>query len=103
SLFPTALILMKKAVRQPKKQFHLSLRSIMSAGEAVGVTVIEWAKAQLGVTINEMFGQTEINYVVGNCQAAWPVKPGSIGRPYPGHRVAIIDDQGLELPRGELG
>jgi acetyl-CoA synthetase len=75
----------------------------MSAGESVGVTVIEWAKEQLGVTINEMFGQTEINYVVGNCQAAWPVKPGSIGRPYPGHRVAVIDEQGRELPRGELG
>lgn len=75
----------------------------MSAGEAVGVTLIEWAREQLGVTINEMFGQTEINYVVGNCQAAWPVKPGSIGRPYPGHRVAVIDDQGNEVPRGELG
>jgi len=75
----------------------------MSAGESVGVTVLEWAREQLGVTINEMFGQTEINYVVGNCQAAWPVKPGSIGRPYPGHRVAIIDAQANELPRGELG
>ena len=102
-LFPTALKLMMKAVPEPKRRFRLNLRSIMSAGEAVGVTVIEWAKAELGVTINEMFGQTEINYVVGNCQAAWPVKPGSIGRPYPGHRVAIIDERGLELPRGELG
>jgi acetyl-CoA synthetase len=102
-LFPTALKLMMKAVPEPKKKYHLNLRSIMSAGESVGVTVIEWAREHLGVTINEMFGQTEINYVVGNCQAAWPVKPGSIGRPYPGHRVAIIDDRGNELPRGELG
>jgi acetyl-CoA synthetase len=102
-LFPTALKLMMKAVPEPRKRFDLNLRSIMSAGESVGVTVIEWAREHLGVTINEMFGQTEINYVVGNCQAAWPVKPGSIGRPYPGHRVAVIDDQGVELPRGELG
>src|SRR5262245_5731129 len=102
-LFPTALKLMMKAVPEPKRKYQLNLRSIMSAGESVGVTVIEWAKEQLGVTINEMFGQTEINYVVGNCQAAWPVKPGSIGRPYPGHQVAIIDDQGREVPRGELG
>jgi acetyl-CoA synthetase len=50
-----------------------------------------------------MFGQTEINYVVGNCQAAWPVKPGAIGRAYPGHRVAIVDGEGVEVPRGELG
>jgi len=102
-LFPTALKLMMKAVPEPRTQYRLGLRSIMSAGESVGVTVIEWAKEQLGVTINEMFGQTEINYVVGNCQAAWPVKPGSIGRPYPGHRVAVIDAEGREVPRGELG
>jgi acetyl-CoA synthetase len=102
-LFPTALKLMMKAVPEPRKRYRIGLRSVMSAGESVGATLIEWAREQLGVTINEMFGQTEINYVVGNCQAAWPVKPGSIGRPYPGHRVAIIDDKGNELARGELG
>jgi acetyl-CoA synthetase len=102
-LFPTALKLMMKAEAQPKKKHDFALRSVMSAGESVGTTVIEWARAELGVTINEMFGQTEINYVVGNCHAAWPVKPGSIGRPYPGHRVAVIDEAGRELPAGELG
>ncbi len=102
-LFPTALKLMMKAVPAPKDKYKLKLRSVMSAGEAVGATLVEWAREQLGVTINEMFGQTEINYVVGNCQAAWPVKPGSIGRPYPGHRVAVIDGEGNEVPRGELG
>jgi acetyl-CoA synthetase len=102
-LFPTALKLMMKAVPRPRQNYSLDLRSIMSAGEAVGATLLEWAKEELGVTINEMFGQTEINYVVGNCQSAWPVKPGSIGRPYPGHRVAVIDERGNELPAGELG
>jgi acetyl-CoA synthetase len=102
-LFPTALKLMMKAFQDKKNPYGTSLRSIMSAGESVGVTVIEWAREQLGVTINEMFGQTEINYVVGNCQAAWPVKPGSIGRPYPGHRVAVVDENAVEVPRGQLG
>src|SRR5215813_1120037 len=102
-LFPTALKLMMKAEPQPKKKHDFALRSVMSAGESVGTTVIEWARAELGVTVNEMFGQTEINYVVGNCHAAWPVKPGSIGRPYPGHRVAVIDGEGNELKSGELG
>src|SRR6185503_19965130 len=102
-LFPTALKLMMKAVPEPRKKYDFFLRSIMRAGESVGTTLVEWARAELGVTLNEMFGQTEINYVVGNCQSAWPVKPGSIGRPYPGHRVAVIDDQGNELPVGELG
>src|SRR4029434_657346 len=33
----------------------------------------------------------------------WPVKPGSIGRPYPGHQVAVVDEKGAEVARGELG
>ena len=41
-----------------------------------------------------MFGQTEMNYIVGNSHALWPAKPGSMGRPYPGHRIAVIDDDG---------
>jgi acetyl-CoA synthetase len=102
-LFPTALKLMMKAFPSPRSRFDFQLRSVMSAGESVGVTVFEWAKEHLGVTINEMFGQTEINYVVGNCQSAWPAKPGSIGRPYPGHRVAVIDENGVEKKAGELG
>jgi acetyl-CoA synthetase len=102
-LFPTALKLMMKCFQNKKNPYETDLRSIMSAGESVGITVIEWAREELGVTINEMFGQTEINYVVGNCQAAWPVKPGSIGRAYPGHRVSVIDENGEELPMGTLG
>ena len=51
------------------------------------------ARQQLGVTVNEMFGQTEINYIVGNCAALWPPKPGSMGMGYPGHRVAVIDER----------
>ena len=102
-LFPTALKQMMKAEPAPLKKHCVELRSVMCAGEALGVTVFEWVREALGVTVNEMFGQTEINYVVGNCQAAWPAKPGSIGRPYPGHRVAVIDEQGNELKAGELG
>ena len=59
----------------------------MSAGEAVGTTVFEWARDALGVTINEMFGQTEMNYIVGNSHAQWPAKPGLDGPArIPGHR-----------------
>ncbi|MDA0225996.1 MAG: AMP-binding protein [Proteobacteria bacterium] len=102
-LFPTALKLMMKAVPEPRARYELVLRTIMSGGESVGVTVFDWARDQLGVTINEIFGQTEINYVVGNCQAAWPAKGGAIGRPYPGHRVAIIDADGKAMPVGKTG
>ena len=102
-LFPTALKMMMKAVPEPKARYDVSLRTIMSGGEAVGETVFRWAQEQLGVSINEIFGQTEMNYVVGGCAAAYPAKPGAMGRPYPGHRVAVLDDAGNVLPPGEVG
>ncbi len=102
-LFPTALKAMMKAVPMPGKLYALYLRAIMSAGEAVGDTVFAWCRDRLGVVPNEMFGQTEINYIVGNCAARWPARAGSMGRPYPGHRVAVIDDAGRECARGTPG
>jgi acetyl-CoA synthetase len=102
-LFPTALKMIMKAVPRPHERYRLALRSIMSAGESVGETVFAWSREALGVTVNEMFGQTEINYIVGNSHTLWPAEPGSIGRPYPGHRVACIDDAGNEVPAGETG
>ena len=102
-LFPTALKMMMKAVPEPKARYDLALRTIMSGGEAVGETVFGWAQEKLGVTINEIFGQTEINYVVGGCAAVYPPKPGAMGRPYPGHRVAVLDAAGNVLPAGEVG
>jgi acetyl-CoA synthetase len=102
-LFPTALKMMMKAAPEPRRRYKLALRSIMSAGESVGDAVFGWTREALGVTVNEMFGQTEINYIVGNSHTLWPAKPGSIGRPYPGHRVACIDEQGKEVPEGEMG
>ncbi|MFC5302444.1 acyl-CoA synthetase [Azospira restricta] len=102
-LFPTALKMMMKAVPEPKARYDLDLRTIMSAGEPVGEAVFHWARDKLGVTINEMFGQTEMNYVVGNCAAAWAARPGAMGRAYPGHRVGIVDELGNELPPGETG
>ena len=112
-LFPTALKAMMKAVPEPRLRYRLCLRAVMSAGEAVGDAVFDWCRAALGVTVNEMFGQTEINYIVGNCgsyldvagqrHAAWPARPGSMGRAYPGHRVAVLDDEGRECPRGTPG
>lgn len=101
-LFPTALKAMMKAEPRPRRH-ALKLRALMSAGEAVGDAVFAWCRDALGVPVNEMFGQTEMNYVVGNCQALWPAKPGSMGRAYPGHRVAVIADDGNECPPGEVG
>ncbi|MEO7887989.1 MAG: AMP-binding protein [Polaromonas sp.] len=102
-LFPTALKAMMKAYPKPKQHFRLKLEAMMSAGEAVGDAVFDYCQKQLGVTVNEMFGQTEINYVVGNCSRFWPARPGSMGKGYPGHRVAVIDDEGNECAVGVPG
>ncbi len=102
-LFPTALKMMMKAVPEPKRRYDLRLRAVMSAGEAVGDTVFHWAQSALAVTVNEMFGQTEANYLVGNCTIHWPARPGSMGRPYPGHRIAVLDDAGQPAPPGSVG
>ena len=101
-LFPTALKMMMRAPEW-RRPGRLKLRAVMSAGEAVGKAVFDWTREQLGVTVNEMFGQTEMNYIVGNSHQKWPARAGAMGRPYPGHRVAVIDDAGKVLPAGELG
>jgi acetyl-CoA synthetase len=75
----------------------------MSAGEAMGDAVFGYSEKQLGVVPNEMFGQTEINYIVGNCASHWQPKPGSMGMGYPGHRVAVIDEEGKECATGVAG
>jgi len=102
-LFPTALKAMMKAVPDAKARYRLKLQAIMSAGEAVGDAVFAYCQQQLGVTVNEMFGQTEINYVVGNCARLWPARAGSMGKGYPGHRVAVIDEAGQLCPAGTPG
>jgi acetyl-CoA synthetase len=94
---------MMKAFPRPRERFDFELRSIMSAGEAVGTAVFEWAQEALGVTVNEMFGQTEMNYIVGNSHELWPAKPGSMGRPYPGHRIELLGDDGNAVADGEIG
>ena len=66
-MFPTALKAMMKAEPAPRRKYRLRLQAVMSAGEAVGQTVFDWCRDALSVTLNEMFGQTEINYIVGNC------------------------------------
>jgi acetyl-CoA synthetase len=99
---PTALKMMRQ-VGHRKLLGKVDLRSIMSAGESVGEELVHWGREALGVTINEMWGQTEFNYLVGNCGAVMPVRPGSMGKPYPGHRVDVIDERGRPVPCGEVG
>lgn len=98
---PTALKMIRQVSGLESRKFHW--RGIMSAGETVGAELYEWGQAVLKVKVNEMWGQSEFNYLVGNSAGIMAVKPGSMGRPYPGHEVNAIDDNGSPVPPGEHG
>jgi acetyl-CoA synthetase len=97
---PTALKMIRQA--QPEAG-RVNLRTVMSGGEVLGEEMLAWGREVLGVTINEIYGQTEANYVVGNCASVWDVRPGSMGRPYPGHEVTVLGGDGTPVPPGEVG
>jgi acetyl-CoA synthetase len=97
---PTALKLLRASgAREP----GVRLRSLASGGESLGEELIEWGRSTFGLTINEFYGQTECNLVVGNGAALPPVRPGWTGTAIPGHTVGIVDGEGRELPPGEMG
>ncbi len=99
---PTALKMMRAAAPVDIGG-KLKLRSVISGGESVGRQLQEWSRDTLGLKINEIYGQTECNLVVGSCAAIGVWRLGAIGRPTPGHDVAVIDPHGKPLPPGQAG
>jgi acetyl-CoA synthetase len=99
---PTALKMMRP-VPSPRQRFGLDLRSVASGGEALGEDILAWSQEALGLTVNEFYGQTEANLLVGNCAALFPVRPGSMGRAIPGHEVGVVSPEGAALSAGETG
>lgn len=96
---PTAFRLM---VKEDLKRYRFSLRHVVAAGEALNPEVIETWKEATGLTIYDGYGQTESIILICN-HPCLPVKPGSMGKPMPGHETAIVDGEGKELPPGEEG
>ncbi|MBL0374708.1 AMP-binding protein [Rhizobium sp. KVB221] len=99
---PTALRLMA-SVKNPREKFELKLRAIGSAGESLGRETYEWSRRTLGLTVNEFYGQTECNIVLGSMVSLGVSKAGAIGRVTAGHEVAVIDEKGLPRPAGVAG
>jgi acetyl-CoA synthetase len=99
---PTALKLMRQADRGGKRP-GLALRTLASGGETLGGELLDWGRATFGLTINEFYGQTECNLLVGNAAGLFPVRPGSMGRAIPGHDVRILDAAGQPARQGESG
>ncbi|MCP4690710.1 MAG: AMP-binding protein, partial [Desulfobacterales bacterium] len=99
---PTALKLMRQ-VKDPASRHDFRMRSIGSGGETLGEELLQWGRETMGVEINEFYGQTEVNLVVGNCAEVMEIRPGAMGRAIPGHEVEIVDDDGRPSPPGEVG
>ena len=99
---PTALRMLRMAPL-PRGHFDLRLRSISSAGETLGAETFEWGKEAFGLTVNEMYGQTECNLVLASCASLGVSRAGAIGKPVPGHEVAVIGADGDVLKSGEMG
>jgi acetyl-CoA synthetase len=98
---PTALKLMRQA--DAGRTRRASLRTVASGGETLGGELLDWGRATFGLTINEFYGQTECNLLVGNAAGLFPVRPGSMGRAIPGHDVRIVDAAGQPVRQGESG
>ncbi|UCE52247.1 MAG: AMP-binding protein, partial [Desulfobacterales bacterium] len=100
---PTVLRMMMHAVKRPREHYDIQLRSITAGGETLGEELCDWTRDYLGVEINEQYGQTECDLVLGFCSEVMNMVPGSIGKAVPGHVVEIIDKDGLIAKRDEIG
>ena len=97
---PTAY---RMLVLEDLKKYDLrELRHCTSAGEPLNPEVMKVWQEGTGLTIYDGYGQTETVLLVANYRCL-PVKPGSMGKPIPGFQVAILDDDGKELPPGQEG
>jgi acetyl-CoA synthetase len=88
------------SVRTPR----ISLRAISSCGEPLNAKVVEFFQTTWNLTPMDHFGATEFALPIGNYNALdMAVKPGSMGLPSPGYRMAVVDETGHELPDGHVG
>jgi acetyl-CoA synthetase len=100
---PTVLRIMMNTVPNPRQCYDLRLRSLTAGGETLGEELYDWSIRALGVEINEQYGQTECDLVVGFCSEVMKIRRGSIGKAVPGHIVELIDENGQPVKTGELG
>ncbi len=96
---PTAFRVM---VKEDLKKYQLALRHVVGAGEPLNPEVIEVWREGTGLTIYDGYGQTETIIAICN-HPSLPVRPGSMGKPMPGHEIAIVDFDGNPLPANEEG
>ena len=80
------------------------VRCASSCGEPLNAEVVNFFRSVWDVTVMDHYGSSEYGLVVGNLAAVdMDVKPGSMGLPLPGARVAVVDDEGTEVADGTVG
>ena len=101
---PTAIrMLMKAGEELPKKHDLSSLRYVCSVGEPLNPEGVLWGQKAFDLPIHDNWWQTETGSILIANYPDMDIRPGSMGRPFPGIEPAIIDDDGNELPPGEEG
>ncbi|MEO5882068.1 MAG: AMP-binding protein [Caldimonas sp.] len=100
---PTALKRLAEVERPRQRWPGLRLRVVCTGGEALPGRVLQWCQDDLQIVCNEFYGLTEVNHLVGSCQALYPSLPGSMGKAYPGHATSVVDEQGEPVADGEVG
>jgi acetyl-CoA synthetase len=88
-------------IQEDLAKYPVKLRELVGAGEPLNPEVIEQVKKAWGITIRDGYGQTETTCQIGNSPGQ-EVKPGSMGRPMPGYRVALLGDGERPAPEGEI-
>lgn len=80
----------------------MHLRAITSGGESLGNALQQWAHQTFGVSINEFYGQTEMNLTVGTVRPKWSPQPGLMGRPFPCFTLALLDPASQPVDTGQI-
>jgi len=100
---PTVLRIMMQAVTHPRQRYGIQLRSATVGGEPLVEALHSWCQETFGVALNEQYGQTECDLVIGFCSTLMPIETGAIGKSIPGHCVEIIDAEGNPIRDNGLG
>jgi acetyl-CoA synthetase len=100
---PTVLRIMMNSVKNAKDRYKVNLRSVTAGGETLGEELYQWSRDMLGVDLNEQYGQTECDLVVGFCSRIMPIVRGAIGKAVPGHHVEILNALGEIAAPNEVG